>query len=307
MKIMKRTFNYTITSEYSGKTVERYLKDVHSYSSKLIRTIRRTSDGILKNNERAYTIHKLSSGDILTINIDEPPSETIEPVRLDLDIVYEDEDIMIIDKPPGMPSQPSADNRTNSVANAVIYYFLNKGIGMAYHAVNRLDKDTSGLMAIAKNPYVHAVLADKLHTNDFFRKYICLVHGVAENSGTVDIPIGRKEGSAIERTVAENGQRAVTHYRKIGEYGDFSLLEIVLETGRTHQIRVHMSYIGHPLVGDFLYGEEERDFAPRQMLHSAYMSFTHPVSGEKAEFISSIPADMEKIINELKTQHWRKP
>lgn len=302
---MKRTFIYKIDKEFSGYNIGIYLKEKYKYSSKLITALKKTDDGILRNNERAFTSHILNEGDVLTINIDEEPSENIVPVKVDFNIIYEDEDVMVIDKPYGLPTHPSMDNYENSVANGIMYYFKEQGQSLAFHAVNRLDKDTSGLMMVAKNPYAHARLSDGLHTNNFKRKYKCIVHGITKKDGIIDAPIKRKEESAIERCVSPDGQRAVTKYRKIAEYNGFSELEIELETGRTHQIRVHMSHIGHPLVGDFLYGDEERDIAKRQLLHSYYIEFVHPVTGEQMKFETENPDDM-KVFAEISAKALKK-
>lgn len=300
---MKRTFVYEIDEEYAGHKIGRFLKERYKYSSKLITALKKTEDGILKNNERAFTSHILNRGDILTININEEPSENIVKAFVNFEIVYEDEDMMVINKPSGVPTHPSMDNYENSVANGIMYYFGKQGKSLAFHAVNRLDKDTSGLMIVAKNPYVHARLSDCLHTDTFIRKYKCIVHGIADNEGIIDAPIKRKEDSAIERCVSWDGQRAVTKYKKIAEYNDFSELEIELETGRTHQIRVHMAYIGHPLVGDFLYGVEERDIAKRQFLHSYYIEFIHPVTDEKMKFEIENAEDMMDFKKNSQKKH----
>ena len=297
---MSRKFVYEIAECFNGFLIQNYLKNEHSYSTKLIKSIKKTDNGILKNGLRAFTTHILNTGDILEINIDDKVSENIVPIKQEFGIVYEDEDIMVIDKPPHMPTHPSMDNYTNSLANGIMYYFKEHGIKSAFHAVNRLDKDTSGLLVIAKNPYAHARLSDMLHTPEFVREYICLVHGRVDCMGTVNAPIRRMDDSAILRCVAPDGQRAITHYEPILHCGNCTLLKIILETGRTHQIRVHMAYMGNPLVGDFLYGDEEREFAPRHMLHSSKIRFLHPVTGENLGFEAKMPEDMNKIIEKLK-------
>ena len=290
---MKRTFKYRVDEEFFGYTIERFLKEKYKYSSKLITALKKYDDGILKNDVRAFTSHTLNENDILTINIYEDASKNILPVKVDFKVEYEDEDVIVINKPYGVPTHPSMNNYNNSVANGVMYYFMNKGQELAFHAVNRLDKDTTGLMIVAKNPYAHARLSQELHTSDFKRKYKCIVHGITKDEGIIDAPIRRKEESAIERCVSPDGQRAVTKYKKIAEYNGFSELEIELETGRTHQIRVHMSYIGHPLAGDFLYGDEERELVKRHLLHSFYIEFLHPVTDKKIKIEIESPRDFE--------------
>ena len=216
-----------------------------------------------------------------------------EKIYRPLDIVYEDEDVLVINKPPNMPTHPSMGNYENSLANGVMYYYKSKGEERVFSAVNRLDKDTSGLMAVAKNSYIHARLGEEIQKKELKRKYMCIVCGDVEHDGTVDAPIRRADGSVINRIVAPDGQRAVKRYR------EYTLLEMELETGRTHQIRVHMAYIGHPLVGDWLYGTENHNIAKRQMLHSCYLCFTHPITGQIMEFKDEMAEDMRAFIEKL--------
>ena len=241
----------------------------------------------------------VAKGDILKITIRDTASENIVPTDIPLDIVYEDEDVLVINKPPNMPTHPSMGNYENSLANGVMYYYKSKGEERVFRAVNRLDKDTSGLMAVAKNSYIHARLGEEIQKKELKRKYMCIVCGDVERDGTVDAPIRRADGSVINRIVAPDGQRAVTHYRVIKRYGEYTLLEMKLETGRTHQIRVHMAYIGHPLVGDWLYGTEDHNIAKRQMLHSCYLCFTHPITGQIMEFKDEMAEDMRAFIEKL--------
>ena len=180
-----------------------------------------------------------------------------------------------------------------------MYYYKSKGEERVFRAVNRLDKDTSGLMAVAKNSYIHARLGEEIQKKELKRKYMCIVCGDVERDGTVDAPIRRADGSVINRIVAPDGQRAVTHYRVVKRYGEYTLLEMELETGRTHQIRVHMAYIGHPLVGDWLYGTEDHNIVKRQMLHSCYLCFTHPITGQIMEFKDEMAEDMRAFIEKL--------
>ena len=240
-----------------------------------------------------------AKGDILKITIRDTASENIVPTDIPLDIVYEDEDVLVINKPSNMPTHPSMGNYENSLANGVMYYYKSKGEERVFRAVNRLDKDTSGLMAVAKNSYMHARLGEEIQKKELKRKYMCIVCGDVERDGTVDAPIRRADGSVINRIVAPDGQRAVTHYRVVKRYGEYTLLEMELETGRTHQIRVHMAYIGHPLVGDWLYGTEDHNIAKRQMLHSCYLCFTHPITGQIMEFKDEMAEDMRAFIEKL--------
>ncbi len=265
-------------------------------SSNLVKSLKKYDEGIRVNGRHERVSYVLKTGDEVSVTLVEGASENIAPVKLPLDIVYEDEDVMVINKPPAMPTHPSPDNYDNTLANALMYYFLEKGEQRVFRAVNRLDKDTSGLMAAAKNSYAHARLAEDLKEKKLSRKYTAIVCGEIGNDGVIDAPIKRRDGSAIERAVAEDGQRAVTRYKILERLDGYTVLELELETGRTHQIRVHMAYIGHPLLGDWLYGEENHALFDRPALHSCYLEMTHPVTGETLEFTAPLPEDMWKFI-----------
>lgn len=296
---MDRIFEYRITSEYSGGNIKTVLKQHFKMSSALIKELKKYDDGIRVNGRHMRVVDTVMEGDLLTITLRDTASENIIPNNIPLNIVYEDEDILVIDKPPGMPVHPSMGNYENTVANAVMYYFQSRGEDRVFRAVNRLDKDTSGLMAVAKNAYIHARLGEEIQTGELRRRYVCIVCGDVTENGTVDAPIKRADGSVINRIVAADGQRAVTHYRVLKRYGKYTMLEMTLETGRTHQIRVHMSYIGHPLAGDWLYGTEDKKTVLRQMLHSCYLRFVHPITNKEMEFHSKCAQDMSEFIQKI--------
>ena len=296
---MDRILEYEIPSEYDGANITTVLKQHFKISTNLIKDLKKYKEGIPVNGEHKRVVDFVAKGDILKITIRDTASENIVPPDIPLDIVYEDEDVLVINKLPNMPTHPSMGNYENSLANGVMYYYKSKGEERVFRAVNRLDKDTSGLMAVAKNSYIHARLGEEIQKKELKRKYMCIVCGDVEHDGTVDAPIRRADGSVINRIVAPDGQRAVTHYRVIKRYGEYTLLEMKLETGRTHQIRVHMAYIGHPLVGDWLYGTEDHNIAKRQMLHSCYLCFTHPITGQIMEFKDEIAEDMRAFIEKL--------
>ena len=296
---MDRILEYEIPSEYDGANITTVLKQHFKISTNLIKDLKKYKEGIQVNGEHKRVVDLAAKGDILKITIRDTVSENIVPTDIPLDIVYEDEDVLVINKLPNMPTHPSMGNYENSLANGVMYYYKSKGEERVFRAVNRLDKDTSGLMAVAKNSYIHARLGEEIQKKELKRKYMCIVCGDVERDGTVDAPIRRADGSVINRIVAPDGQRAVTHYRVIKRYGEYTLLEMELETGRTHQIRVHMAYIGHPLVGDWLYGTEDHNIAKRQMLHSCYLCFTHPITGQIMEFKDEMAEDMRAFIEKL--------
>ena len=293
---MKRIFNYTIPTEYDGHTLLDFLKDRH-FSSSVITHLKRTENGILLNGVWGRVRDILHTNDILTIClIEEEASDNIVPVNLPLDIVYEDEDIMIINKASNMPIHPSQGNYHNTLANAVAYYFQKKQESFTYRCINRLDRDTTGLLILAKHMYSASILSNMVQRREIQREYLALAYGEVPKHGTITAPIARVDGSTIERCVNEtNGEYACTHYQTLLYKNGYSLVSLKLETGRTHQIRVHMKHIGHPLPGDFLYNPDYSVIG-RQALHSYRLSFQHPVSGKIMNFVAELPADMKKII-----------
>lgn len=289
---MQRHFSYVVDNCEAGLTVEQFLKK-RGYSHQVLVHLKKTENGILADGTWAYTRDRLTAGCRLDICLsEEEASEQIEPVQLPFDIVYEDEDLMVVNKPADMPVHPSMNNHDNTLANAVAWYCTEKGGRFPYRCINRLDRNTTGLLILAKHMLSAAILYGQMRERKIHRTYLAIVKGRIEEPGVIDLPIGRKEGSAIERIVdSEHGERAVTHYRPLKLGDDWTLVECVLETGRTHQIRVHMSYLGHPLPGDFLYCPDDHTIA-RQPLHSWKLSFEHPITGEQMEFEQPLPEDM---------------
>lgn len=292
-----RKLQVKITAEYDGLRIDETLRCHFGISGSLLKDLKKYDDGLLLNGEHIRTVDCVKCDDVLSVTIHDGSSENITPQDIPLDVMYEDEDILIVNKQPGIPTHPSMGHPCGTLANGVIYHYQNNGEMHIFRAVNRLDRDTSGVMCIAKNSYAHARLIERMHSGGLERKYTAIVCGRLEGSGTVDAPIART--GFIERSVCEDGQRAVTHYSVIENIGEYSLVELKLETGRTHQIRVHMSHIGCPLLGDWLYGTEDKELFPRQALHSSYLKLTHPVTGERFEFIPEIAADMQNFINLL--------
>lgn len=299
---VNRFLQYHIEEPYIGMTIGQFLKD-QGYSNPILVHLKKTSEGILLNGVWAYVNQKLSQGDILSIQmIEETPSEHIPPTPIDLEafqeiIVYEDDDILLIDKPAGLPVHPSLGHYEDTLANYCAYYFGQKpALGaFVFRCVNRLDRDTSGLVLIAKNMLSSAILSTSQHRHDIKRTYLAIATGQTPKEGTINAPIARKENSIIERCVNFNtGETAVTHYEQLAclpiDDTCFSLLKIQLETGRTHQIRVHMQHIGHPLPGDFLYQPDMR-YIQRQALHSYILEFTHPITKQVLSFKKRPPKD----------------
>ena len=294
---MKRIFNYKIPIEFEGQTLLSYLK-AKEYSGPIITHLKRTENGILLNNVWGRVRDVLHKDDILTIQlIENESSENIVPTNLPLDIVYEDEDIMVINKAADTPIHPSQGNYDNTLANAVAYYFQEKGESFTYRCINRLDRDTTGLLILAKHMYSASILSNMVQNREIHREYLAVATGEVPAAGTIIAPIGRVDGSTIERQVDEkNGEYACTHYKTLLTKNGYSLVSLKLETGRTHQIRVHMKYIGHPLLGDFLYNPDYSVIS-RQSLHSHKLKFKHPITKEELEFVAELPKDMSSIIN----------
>ena len=294
---MNRVIDYIIDEAGDGLRIEQYLRR-KGYSGQNLAEIKRMPKSVLVNGEHYYMKQKLNTGDHLSIHICETKcSEKIPPVQIPLDIVYEDEDIIVINKPAGMPIHPSLNNYTNSMANALAWYYQEQGKPFIFRCCNRLDRDTSGLTVVAKHLVSGNILSDMVRRRDIHREYLAIVRGhVSPEAGTINAPLARKPGTIIERTVDwEQGETAITHYRLIEERNGHSLVSLRLETGRTHQIRIHMKYLGYPLIGDYLYNPD-MEYIGRQALHSHRLSFTHPITGEPMEFTAPLPKDMEKVL-----------
>lgn len=289
----KRTLQYRITESDTYNNIHELLK-AHGYSSTVIRHLKETENGISRNGVWSRVYEPLCSGDTVTILLtEEASSENIVPTPLPLDIVYEDEDLLIINKPAGMPIHPSQGNYDNTLANACAYYFQQKGEPFTYRCINRLDRDTTGLLIIARHAYSASLLSSMVAKREIHREYLALATGLVPDSGVIEAPIARVDGSTIEREVNfETGEFARTHYRRLEYKNGYSLVSLKLDTGRTHQIRVHMKYIGHPLPGDFLYNPDY-SVIRRQALHSYRLTFTHPITGKELQFTAPLPDDMK--------------
>lgn len=251
---------------------------------------------IYKNFEIADTRENISIGDIITINLNyNEDNSNIIPTKMPLDIIYEDDWFIIINKPAGIPVHPSVLHYTDSLSNGVRYYFDSINLKKKIRPVNRLDLNTSGIVIFAKSEYIQEQLSYQMKENIFEKEYICFINGsLDENSGIIDLPIARKDGSIIERCIDNNGQKSITIYEVLRKYDKYSKVRCILKTGRTHQIRVHFSHIGHPLLGDTLYGFSS-NFIDRQALHSYKVSFIHPITLEHLSFNAPIPDDMANL------------
>ncbi len=279
---------FTVGDELDGITVKAFLRKHCEVSSRLLAKLKRVENGMTVNGAPVRSIDLLHSGDAVCLRF--PVDETeIAPVEMPLSIVYEDDAVIVLDKPPFMPVHPVRDHQTDTLANGVMHYLKSKGESCTFRSVNRLDRNTSGLVLAAKSSYAHTFLIGKTK-----KKYIALCEGEISEGGTVDAPIMLRPGHIIERQVGEGGARAVTHYRPLDIRYGHTLLELELETGRTHQIRTHMSSIGHPLAGDDMYGGSCGIFR-RQCLHCAELSFIHPLTRE-AVLLKSAPEDWMSVL-----------
>lgn len=296
---MNRNIDYIIDEDSDGLRVEQFLRRKR-YSGQNLSEIKRMPKSILVNGVHYYMRQELSKGDHLQVRICETQnSEKIPPTKLPLDIIYEDEDLLVLNKPAGMPIHPSLNNYTNSMANALAYYFQSQGKPFIFRCCNRLDRDTSGLTIVSKHLVSGSILSDMTKYREVHREYLAIARGsVTPSEGTIQAPLGRKEGTIIERTVDwEHGEDAVTHYKVVKEANGHSLVSLRLETGRTHQIRIHMKYLGYPLIGDYLYNPD-MEYMTRQALHSHHMEFTHPITGEHMSFTAPLPEDMARVMQE---------
>ncbi|MBE5883890.1 MAG: RluA family pseudouridine synthase [Lachnospiraceae bacterium] len=304
---MERILTYHITEESNQQLISSFLK-AQGYSSQNLVELKKMPESVLINNTWTYMNQRLHTGDVLTIHIrEEASSEKIPPVELPLDIIYEDEDLLIVNKPAGMPIHPSMNNYDNSLGNALAYYFAKQNKPFVFRCINRLDRDTSGLTIVAKHMVSAGMLSSMVARKGdnqssetvsygITREYLAIVRGsIHPSKGTITAPIARKPGSILERQVDfAQGEHAVTHYRTIDEQNGHSLVSLILETGRTHQIRVHMKYLGYPLIGDYLYNPD-MEYINRQALHSYRLHFIHPITRKVMDFTAPLPCDMRNV------------
>lgn len=291
---------WMINKREEGMNIRDYLQQVRGLSRRILISVKKETGGILLNGQEATVRKQLQAGDELAIKLpEEQVSKWLFPQDIALSIVYEDEAVIVINKPPGMATLPSPKYKSGTVANALLGHYEKTGNPNTIHVVTRLDRDTSGLILIAKDRLSHSLLAKSQKQFEIGRKYITIVHGrIEEERGKIDAPIGRKKDSIVERMVTSEGKRAVTHYEVLQRWQDHSLVEAELETGRTHQIRVHFSHINHPLIGDDLYGGKT-DLLTYQALHCCELTFTHPYSNEVHVLRAEPPEAFLRVKEEL--------
>lgn len=299
-----------LRTEFGGERIDRYLSGnlenrSRSYIQKLLK------DGNIRVNDRAVKAnYKINEGDELLIRIPDPEVLDILPEDIPLDIIYEDEDILVVNKPKGMVVHPAPGHSGHTLVNAILYHCGDQLSGingvMRPGIVHRIDMDTTGSLMICKNDRAHQILAEQLKDHTITRRYHAVVHGnIKEDTGTVNAPIGRHPADRKKMsTRAAHGRSAVTHFRVLERFGDYTYIECELETGRTHQIRVHMSSIGHPILGDTVYGPSKCPFRLQgQTLHAKILGICHPTTGEYMEFDAPLPAYFEDLLSNLRRKN----
>ncbi len=282
-------FEYTVPPEYHGRTMQDFLRKACGLSWRMVVKLKQVPGGMTADGKPMRTIDRLTAGQTVRVQMPEDAVK-IEGAAMPIDVAYEDEHILIVNKPPYLAVHPSAGKPEPTLANGVVGYFERQGTPLSFRPVNRLDRNTSGLLLAAKSPHIAYTLAQKPQ-----KVYLAIVLGRLEGEGTIDQPIRVREGSCITREVGEGGKDSLTHWQSLATDGEISLLRVVIETGRTHQIRVHMAWLGYPLAGDTMYGTDET-YLPRHGLHCARMSLTHPVTGQAVVVSATMPADMRGLL-----------
>ncbi len=288
-----RSIDYTVTDYFDGKKVFNFLRGYVKISVRLLRSLKTVPDGIMLNGKQARTIDIIHKGDIITLNIPQDGSASL-PIDYPLDIIFEDEDLLIINKPGTLAMHETHNHQGDTLANAVAGYLAKKNKPSAFRAIGRLDKGTSGLVVCALNPHAAARLSGKIK-----KQYLAVVSGKYSEGGTIDKPIYRPDPMKTYRTADDRGDRAVTHFSVVESGDNYSLLRIDLETGRTHQIRVHFKYLGTPLYGDRLYFEEH-PLISHQALHCENLTFIHPVTEKEIHLTAPMPEEMTALLEALR-------
>lgn len=277
-------------------TINDVLINEFQFSSRLMSKLIKNKK-IYLNNSFCDTRKCINYNDEIVVDLSgKENNSNIVATNMDLDIIYEDDWFLVVNKQPGIAVHPSSLHYSDSLSNGVKFYFDKIGLKKKIRVVNRLDYNTSGIVVFAKCEYIHEQFSKQMMQHIFQKEYLCIINGFLDNScGIIDLPIGRKQGSIIERCIDKNGQKSITHYEVLKTFSDYSLVKCILETGRTHQIRVHFSAIGHPLLGDTLYGTAS-DLINRQALHSNKIDLIHPITKEHLSFESLLPNDMKRLV-----------
>ncbi|PRR82390.1 RluA family pseudouridine synthase [Clostridium vincentii] len=296
------TLEKKVEENYEGLTIRQFLKEDLELSGRLIRSASK-EQRVLVNNIPVRMREILHTGDEVAVKLQRVESQNIVPEKMDINIIYEDSEILVVNKQPNIVVHPNSTYTTGTLANGVLYYFQESKQNCIVRLVSRLDMDTSGLIIIAKNQYAHMALSKQMEKNELQKWYLAIVHGhLEEKEGTIDEPIYRNdEGDIVRRVVDERGQRSITHYKVLESFDGGDLIECKLETGRTHQIRVHLNHLGHPIYGDTLYGygEEEKGLIERQALHAYGLDFMSPKTKKILSLRSELPEDMKNLLERI--------
>lgn len=290
---------FVIDEKEEDQLLRHYLRDTVRLSSRFIKKLTSKRGYLLVNGEHVTVRYIVKKDDVLQIKLpEEKRSSAVKPERIPLNIIYEDDWLLVINKEAGMPSIPSHIHPTGTVANGLLAHYDEQNLPYTIHIVTRLDKDTSGLMLVAKHQYSHSLLSKMQKANEINRSYKAIVTGELEkNEQTIKRPIRRKPNSIIEREVAPEGQEAITHYKVLKKYKQYTYVSVRLETGRTHQIRVHFASLGHPLLGDNLYGGKNLHILDRQALHCHQLQFKHPITKKQLQFTAEIPKQWHLLLD----------
>lgn len=301
---MDNKLKFVIDEHNANIELREFLKNKMDFSSRFVRNAIR-ENRITLNKKKTFLSVVLKAGDLVTIVLNKEESQDIEPEFVPLTIEYEDSDIIIINKQPGIVVHPTRRYTGGTLANGLRYYFRESNQDCIVRLVNRLDMDTSGLVIVAKNQFAHSMLAKEMDANRLEKSYIAIVHGHLQSSGTIDLPIYRPGEGAIDRIVDERGQKSITHYEVKSSFEMGDVVELKLETGRTHQIRVHLSHSGFPIFGDTLYCKvDDSKLISRQALHAYKLAFKHPTRNEIINIETELPEDMKLLLEEL-TKDWK--
>jgi 23S rRNA pseudouridine1911/1915/1917 synthase len=295
-----RWVEHTITAEQAGQSVEEILTDTLEISRRMIQKLTRRK-GIQLNRKPAFLAKKVRVGDVVRAALSYEEESGLEPMQMDLNIVYEDQDMLVLNKPPFLLVHPTTPDQTGTLSHGIAYHYQQIGLHAKVRPVHRIDRDTSGLLVVAKTSFAHQHLDRQLRERDLKREYLAFVSGVvSEQSGTIDAPIGKDKRNPNLRAVRpQAGEFALTRYEVVETYANATLVHLELDTGRTHQIRVHMTHLGHPLLGDRQYGRVGLNLIKRQALHASRLSLSHPTTGEPMTFEAPFPDDLVALQTRL--------
>ncbi len=289
-----RTLTHLVSLEDDGRLIKRVIRSRLLLSHRAFSEVK-AANGMLLDGEAVHANRTVKAGQTITVRLPEEDASGVLPEDLPVEIVYQDKDMLVVNKPAPLACQSSPQKQGGTLENRLAHLFLDEAF--LFHPVNRLDKGTSGLMVVARHGHAQARLTQALHSGDFVREYLAVVSGRPPlEKGVVDAPIGKADGATIRREVREDGRRAVTHYETVGIYGALSLVRLRLETGRTHQIRVHLRHMGCPVFGDFLYGEEDARLPGRFALHSGYLAVCQPLTGERIALSAPLPGELMRLL-----------